>query len=118
MLHPLTLKAFDLDGAVAAVELYLDAIPAKRGGSGFMRPAYAPPPLQAVTRDFAFLVPADLAAEGAPALAGTGYTSDHFRVVTTVTVGDVTQTLDSRIARIRGVGTVDVVVTGRHRTAG
>ena len=63
MLHPLTLKAFDLDGAVAAVELYLDAVPAKRGGSGFMRPAYAPPALQAVTRDFAFLVPADLAAD-------------------------------------------------------
>lgn len=65
-----------------------------------------------------FLSPADLAAEGAPALAGTGYTSNHFRVVTTVTVGEVTQALDSRIARIRGVGTVDVVVTGRRRTAG
>ncbi|MBA4049049.1 MAG: phenylalanine--tRNA ligase subunit beta [Sphingomonas sp.] len=69
MLHPLTLKAFDLGGAVAAVELYLDAIPAKRGakeagaGAGFMRPAYTPPPLQAVTRDFAFLVPGDLAAD-------------------------------------------------------
>jgi len=63
MLHPLTLKAFDLDGAVAAVELYLDAIPAKRGSGGFMRPAYAPPALQGVTRDFAFLVPADLAAD-------------------------------------------------------
>ena len=67
MLHPLTLKAFDLDGAVAAVELYLDAIPAKRGGKdtggGFMRPAYAPPALQAVTRDFAFLVPAELPAD-------------------------------------------------------
>ncbi len=63
MLHPLTLKAFDLDGAVAAVELYLDAIPAKRAGGGFMRPAYTPPPLHAVTRDFAFLVPGDLAAD-------------------------------------------------------
>lgn len=61
MLHPETLKAFDLDGEVAAVELYLDALPAKRG-SGFMRPAYAPPALQPVTRDFAFLVPAALAA--------------------------------------------------------
>src|SRR5690606_818710 len=30
MVHPSTLKAFDLDGDVAAVELYLDAIPAKR----------------------------------------------------------------------------------------
>ena len=62
MLHPLTVKAFDLDGPVAAVELYLDAIPAKRS-AGFMRPAYAPPALQAVKRDFAFLVPADLAAD-------------------------------------------------------
>ena len=62
MLHPLTLKAFDLDGAVAAVELYLDAIPAKRS-SGFMRPAFTPPALQAVTRDFAFLVPDALAAD-------------------------------------------------------
>ncbi|MEH3122558.1 MAG: phenylalanine--tRNA ligase subunit beta [Sphingomonas phyllosphaerae] len=60
--HPAVMKAFDLSGQVAAVELYLDAIPAKRG-SGFMRPAYAPPVLQPVRRDFAFLVPADVSAE-------------------------------------------------------
>ncbi|WP_288935193.1 phenylalanine--tRNA ligase subunit beta [uncultured Sphingomonas sp.] len=63
MLHPALLKAFDLDGSVAAVELYLDALPAKRGGGGFMRPAFAPPALQAVRRDFAFLVPASLSAD-------------------------------------------------------
>ena len=34
----------------------------KRGAAGHMRSAYAPPPLQAVTRDFAFLVPAELPA--------------------------------------------------------
>ncbi|MHA6721945.1 phenylalanine--tRNA ligase subunit beta [Sphingomonas sp. RS2018] len=62
MLHPTTLKAFDLSGPVAAVELYIDAIPPKRGGTGFMRPAYAPPVLQPVTRDYAFLVPDALAA--------------------------------------------------------
>ncbi|WP_267395683.1 MULTISPECIES: phenylalanine--tRNA ligase subunit beta [unclassified Sphingomonas] len=62
MLHPSLLKAFDLDGAVAAVELYLDALPAKRA-AGFMRPAFAPPALQAVRRDFAFLVPAALSAD-------------------------------------------------------
>jgi phenylalanyl-tRNA synthetase beta chain len=62
MVHPLTCRAFDLDGPVAAVELYLDALPAKRS-SGFARPAYAPPPLQAVRRDFAFLVPDELAAD-------------------------------------------------------
>jgi phenylalanyl-tRNA synthetase beta chain len=62
MVHPLTLRAFDLDGPVAAVELYLDALPAKRS-TGFARAAYAPPALQAVRRDFAFLVPETLAAE-------------------------------------------------------
>jgi phenylalanyl-tRNA synthetase beta chain len=61
MLHPATAKAFDLD-AVALAEIHLDAIPAKRG-TGFMRPAYSPPPLQAVTRDFAFTVDRDTAAE-------------------------------------------------------
>jgi len=60
-LHPATVKAFDLDGPVVAVEIYLDAVPAKKN-AGFARPAYAPPALQAITRDFAFLVPADLAA--------------------------------------------------------
>ena len=58
MLHPATARAFDLDGPVAVAELFLDAIPAKRGAATFARPAYAPPALQAVTRDFAFLVPA------------------------------------------------------------
>ncbi|MGK6322891.1 phenylalanine--tRNA ligase subunit beta [Sphingomonas sp. DT-51] len=60
--HPAVLRAFDLSGPVAAVELYLDSLPAKRG-AGFMRPAYAPPALQPVRRDFAFLAPATLAAE-------------------------------------------------------
>ncbi len=62
MLHPSVLKAFDLDGAVAGLELYLDAIPPKRA-SGFARPVYTPPALQAVRRDFAFLVPTTLAAD-------------------------------------------------------
>jgi phenylalanyl-tRNA synthetase beta chain len=62
IVHPLVAKAFDLSGAVAAAELYLDAIPAKRT-SGLMRPAYTPPALQAVTRDFAFLVPDTVSAD-------------------------------------------------------
>jgi len=59
MVHPATAKAFDLDGPVAMVELFLEAIPGKRGATIFARSAYAPPALQAVTRDFAFLVPTD-----------------------------------------------------------
>ncbi|MCZ8322291.1 MAG: phenylalanine--tRNA ligase subunit beta [Novosphingobium sp.] len=62
MLHPAVLKQFDVDGPVAAVELFLDAIPGKRGAATFARTAYAPPALQSVTRDFAFLVDAKLPA--------------------------------------------------------
>jgi phenylalanyl-tRNA synthetase beta chain len=62
-LHPRIAKQFDLAGPVVAAEIFLDAIPARRGGAGHRRGAYAPPPLQAVTRDFAFLVPAELAAD-------------------------------------------------------
>ena len=61
MLHPAVLKHFDIAVPVAAVELFLDAIPARKAAS-FARAAYAPPALQAVTRDFAFLVDASLPA--------------------------------------------------------
>ncbi|WEK45645.1 MAG: phenylalanine--tRNA ligase subunit beta [Candidatus Andeanibacterium colombiense] len=58
-LHPATLAAFDIDGAVVAAEIFLDAIPESKA-KGFARAAYAPPALQAVTRDFAFLMPDQL----------------------------------------------------------
>jgi phenylalanyl-tRNA synthetase beta chain len=61
-LHPATAKAFDLDGAVVAAEVHLDAIPAKRG-TGAMRAPFTPPALQVVQRDFAFLVPEALEAD-------------------------------------------------------
>ena len=48
------------DGAVVA-EIYLDAIPEARA-SGHARSQYAPPLLQAITRDFAFVVPDGVAA--------------------------------------------------------
>jgi phenylalanyl-tRNA synthetase beta chain len=59
-LHPKTLEAFDIDGPAMAAEVFLDAIPAKKGGGAFARAAYSPPALQAVKRDFAFLVDAEL----------------------------------------------------------
>lgn len=61
-LHPATAKAFDLDAPVVVAEIFLDAIPVKKA-SGFMRPAFTPPTLQAVKRDFAFLVPESLSAQ-------------------------------------------------------
>jgi len=62
MIHPATAKAFGLDVPVAVVELFLDRVPAKKAAPGFARPHFAPPALQAVTRDFAFLVDAKVPA--------------------------------------------------------
>ena len=62
MLHPTVAKQFDIEGPVAVAEIYLDAIPGKKGAATFARTRYAPPALQAVTRDYAFLVPVDLPA--------------------------------------------------------
>lgn len=61
-LHPALLKRLDGPEGTVAGEIYFDAIPAPRT-SGRTRPPYSPAPLQPVTRDFAFLVPADLPAE-------------------------------------------------------
>ncbi|WP_447765645.1 phenylalanine--tRNA ligase subunit beta [Sphingopyxis panaciterrae] len=60
-LHPALTRAFDVAGPVMAVQIFLDAIPAKRA-SGPARAAFAPPALQSVRRDFAFLAPETLAA--------------------------------------------------------
>jgi phenylalanyl-tRNA synthetase beta chain len=61
-LHPRLEKSLDAPAGAVAGELYLDAIPAARS-SGRARPSFAPPQLQPVSRDFAFIVPADLTAE-------------------------------------------------------
>lgn len=62
MLHPKIAKQFDIEGPVALAEIYLDAIPGRKGAATFARVSYSPPALQAVTRDYAFLVAADLPA--------------------------------------------------------
>ena len=61
-LHPRLLKVLDAPANIIAAEIYFDAIPASRSVSR-ARSAYAPPALQSVTRDFAFIVPPELAAE-------------------------------------------------------
>ena len=61
-LHPALAKSLDAPAGAVAAEIYLDAIPAPRS-SGHARPAYSPPALQAITRDFAFIVPADVATD-------------------------------------------------------
>jgi len=59
MVHPSLLRAFEVTVPVAACSVYFDALPPRKG-AGFARPHYAPPALQSVTRDFAFLVDAAL----------------------------------------------------------
>lgn len=61
-LHPRLLRELDLNPGIVGAELFLDAIPPRRA-SGRMRTAFAPPVLHAVTRDFAFIVPAELPAD-------------------------------------------------------
>jgi phenylalanyl-tRNA synthetase beta chain len=61
-LHPRLEKLVDAPERAVAAEIYLDAIPEPRS-SGHARAHYTPPVLQPVTRDFAFLVAADVQAD-------------------------------------------------------
>ena len=61
-LHPGLQRSLDAPPGAVAAELYLEAIPESRA-TGRARPAYMPPALQSVTRDFAFVVPAEVPAE-------------------------------------------------------
>ena len=61
-LHPNLATNIDAPPGAVAAEIYLDALPAART-SGRARSAYAPPALQPVTRDFAFIVPDQLTAD-------------------------------------------------------
>jgi phenylalanyl-tRNA synthetase beta chain len=59
-LHPKVLAAFDLKIPVAAFEINLDAVPEPKPRRS--RAVFAPSPYQAVERDFAFVVDAEIAA--------------------------------------------------------
>jgi phenylalanyl-tRNA synthetase beta chain len=61
-LHPAVLDAFDIKGPAVGFEVFLDAVPQPRK-TGRGRPPLKLSPFQPVERDFAFVVPADLAAE-------------------------------------------------------
>jgi phenylalanyl-tRNA synthetase beta chain len=61
-LHPRVARQLETPAGTVAAEIYLDAIPAPRTNDR-ARAAFTPPALQSISRDFAFLVPADLAAD-------------------------------------------------------
>jgi len=60
-LHPNLARHVDAPANAVAAEIYFDAIPATRA-SGHARSQFVPPALQAITRDFAFVVPSGVAA--------------------------------------------------------
>lgn len=62
-----------------------------------------------------FLTPADFAAARVAVGPGMSFTSDHYIVTTTVTIGTTTQTLTSVLERRRGPTGVAVVVIARDR---
>jgi phenylalanyl-tRNA synthetase beta chain len=65
-LHPRLAKEIDAPAGMVVAEIYLDAIPAPRSSgqaSGRARAAFNPPALQAVSRDFAFIVPEGVSAD-------------------------------------------------------
>ena len=61
-IHPAVLSALDVDGPVYGFELWLEAIPEPKKKPTKSRPALALSPFMPLSRDFAFLVPADRAA--------------------------------------------------------
>ncbi len=61
-LHPRVLKALDVEGPLVAFELNLDALPEGKRKSGKSRPALEASSLMPLSRDFAFVVDAQIAA--------------------------------------------------------
>ncbi|SFG34943.1 phenylalanine--tRNA ligase subunit beta [Methylobacterium gossipiicola] len=60
--HPRVMKALDLKGQIVAFEITLDAVPLPKYRPTKVKPALALSDFQAVSRDFAFVVPRDVAA--------------------------------------------------------
>jgi len=115
-LHPSLGKSLDAPTGSVAAEIYFDAIPAARA-TGHARTSYSPPALQAVTRDFAFIVPTDIAADnllrmirGADKAAITGVrlfdrfeAADGLSLAVEVTLQPVDKSFtDEQIAEISG----------------
>jgi phenylalanyl-tRNA synthetase beta chain len=62
-LHPKVVAAFDIKGAAAAFEIFLDAIPEAKAKASKARPPLDASDFPAAERDFAFVVNADVTAD-------------------------------------------------------
>ena len=61
-IHPATARLLDIDGALVAFEVFLDALPAPRKRQTKIKPVFTASDLLPVRRDFAFVVNADVSA--------------------------------------------------------
>lgn len=84
-LHPRVLKAFDLQGPVAAFEVVLESLPAAKAKPTKTKPRLEVSDFQAVERDFAFLLKASVAASDVVRAAATADRA----LIESVTVFDV-----------------------------
>ncbi|HUA51575.1 MAG TPA: phenylalanine--tRNA ligase subunit beta [Candidatus Sulfotelmatobacter sp.] len=62
-IHPAVAQRYDLTGPVVGFEIFVDAVPLPRQRAGRHRPLLKPSQFQAVSRDFAFVVARDVAAD-------------------------------------------------------
>jgi len=84
-IHPAVARALDVDGPLAGFKVFLDRIPSPRARPTRTKPALSLSDLQAVSRDFAFVVGRDVAAE---ALARAARGADK-QLIADVSVFDV-----------------------------
>jgi phenylalanyl-tRNA synthetase beta chain len=82
--HPKTLETLDVSGPLSGFEVFIDAIPEPKAKSVRTKPKLELSPLQALKRDFAFVV--DKATESAAILKAAG-TADK-RLITALNVFD------------------------------
>ena len=62
-IHPRVLKAMDVDGPIFGFEAFLDALPKPKKAATKTKPALGASELMPLTRDFAFVVDAEVSAE-------------------------------------------------------
>jgi len=84
-IHPKVLRILDVKGPASGFEIFLDAIPLPKGKTSKSRSALDASPFQPVTRDFAFVVAHEVAAD---ALARAAQGADK-KLIETVGIFDV-----------------------------
>ncbi len=84
-LHPSVLRGLDVDGPAVGFEVFLGRVPLPKAKTGRARPPLDASPFQPVSRDFAFVVAADVPAESVVRAAQ----SAEKGLITDVTVFDV-----------------------------